>query len=258
MWAHQMSVEAYEKLLNRGWRRSGKYLYCPVLDMSCCPPYPIRVDVHRFEADKTASQSGAVGTPAAAPVSACSSLLHGSGRPRRLEVRLVRSSPELVAQEFPLYKCYQVSQHGDLPGKVTPRGFQRFLVDTPLEPVEQADCPPEHCPPSGLGSFHQQYWIDGQLVAVGVLDVLPSLSSSVYFFWDPEIAPLSPGSALQEIEWTQQAARHCPALHFYVMGFYIHSCPKMTYKARFKPSELLCDQRHCWVPLEAVRGALDV
>ena len=33
----------------------------------------------------------------------------------------------------------------------------------------------------------------GQLVAVGVLDVLPSLSSSVYFFWDPEIAPLSPG-----------------------------------------------------------------
>lgn len=71
------------------------------------------------QACQTASQSGAVGTPAAAPVSACSSLLHGLGRPRRLEVRLVRSSPELVAQEFPLYKCYQVFQHGDLPGKVT-------------------------------------------------------------------------------------------------------------------------------------------
>ena len=72
------------------------------------------------------------------------------------------------------------------------------------------------------------------------------------------LLPVGVWSALQEIEWTQQAARHCPALHFYVMGFYIHSCPKMTYKARFKPSELLCDQRHCWVPLEAVRGALDV
>ena len=33
----------------------------------------------------------------------------------------------------------------------------------------------------------------GQLVAVGVLDVLPSLTSSVYFFWDPDVAPLSPG-----------------------------------------------------------------
>ena len=72
------------------------------------------------------------------------------------------------------------------------------------------------------------------------------------------LLPAGVWSALQEIEWTQQAARHCPALHFYVMGFYIHSCPKMTYKARFKPSELLCDRRHCWVPLEVVRGAFDV
>ena len=72
------------------------------------------------------------------------------------------------------------------------------------------------------------------------------------------LRPAGVWSALQEIDWTQQAARHCPALRFYVMGFYIHSCPKMTYKARFKPSELLCDRRHCWIPLEAVRGALDV
>ena len=71
------------------------------------------------QACQTAAQSGAVGAPAAAPVPPCSSLLHGSGRPRRLEVRLVRSSPELVAQEFPLYKRYQIFQHGDLPSKVT-------------------------------------------------------------------------------------------------------------------------------------------
>ena len=76
--------------------------------------------------------------------------------------------------------------------------------------------------------------------------------------FDCSLRPAGVWSALQEIDWTQQAARHCPALRFYVMGFYIHSCPKMTYKARFKPSELLCDRRHCWIPLEAVRGALDV
>jgi hypothetical protein len=28
-------------------------------------------------------------------------------------------------------------------------------------------------PSCGYGSFHQQYWLDGQLVAVGVVDVLP-------------------------------------------------------------------------------------
>ena len=71
------------------------------------------------KACQTASQCGAVGAPAAAPVPACSSLLHGLGKPRRLEVKMLRSSPELVAQEFPLYKRYQVFQHGDLPGKVT-------------------------------------------------------------------------------------------------------------------------------------------
>ena len=51
----------------------------------------------------------------------------------------------------------------------------------------------------------------GQLVAVGVLDVLPSLTSSVYFFWDPDIAPLSPGlsqaSPLRST-FTSMCARH--------------------------------------------------
>jgi hypothetical protein len=28
-------------------------------------------------------------------------------------------------------------------------------------------------PSCGYGSFHQQYWLDGKLVAVGVVDVLP-------------------------------------------------------------------------------------
>ena len=91
-----------------------------------------------LQACQTASQSGAVGAPAAAPVPACSSLLHGSGRPRRLEVRLVRSSPELVAREFPLYKRYQVFQHGDVPGKVTLAHMLRELCCTAAGPAQHA------------------------------------------------------------------------------------------------------------------------
>lgn len=45
---------------------------------------------------------------------------------------------------------------------------------------------PSDGPPQGYGSFHQQYWLDGRLIAVGVLDVLPHCVSSVYFFYDPE------------------------------------------------------------------------
>ena len=53
--------------------------------------------------------------------------------------------------------------------------------------------------PSGYGSFHQQYILDGKIICVGVLDVLPSLVSSKYLYYDPDYSFLSLGtfSALQ-------------------------------------------------------------
>ena len=56
----------------------------------------------------------------------------------------------------------------------------------------------------------------------------------------------------------QRAAQTCPALHYYYMGFYIHSCHKMRYKADYHPSDLLCPERLTWVPFEHVKAALDV
>lgn len=43
----------------------------------------------------------------------------------------------------------------------------------------------------------------------------------------------------------------------YYMGFYIHSCPKMSYKGSYTPSFLLCPERLTWVPLELCRPILD-
>lgn len=68
-------------------------------------------------------------------------------------------------------------------------------------------------------------------------------------------------SALQEIELARSLLSGpdpaCPQLRYYCMGFYIHSCPKMRYKAAFQPSELLCPETFCWVPFERLRAALD-
>ncbi len=113
------------------------------------------------------------------------------------------------------------------------------------------------------GQFHNSFlhgWLTGKLIAVGVLDVLPSCLSSVYFFWDSDYAALAPGkfSALKEAQWVKEAARNCPALHYYYMGFYIHSCHKMQYKADYHPSDLLCPERFCWIPFDRVKAALDV
>lgn len=48
--------------------------------------------------------------------------------------------------------------------------------------------------PTGYGSFHDQYWLDGKLIAVAVIDILPACISSVYFFYDPAVSLLSLGT----------------------------------------------------------------
>ncbi|EPQ59317.1 hypothetical protein GLOTRDRAFT_33439 [Gloeophyllum trabeum ATCC 11539] len=37
-----VSTNAYQKMIDRGWRRSGTYCYKPDLRRSCCPQYTIK------------------------------------------------------------------------------------------------------------------------------------------------------------------------------------------------------------------------
>lgn len=162
-------------------------------------------------------------------------------RKRKLEIHLKRSSFD--REEHELYKRYQLKVHNDKPGHVTESSYKRFLVDSPLIYVQPSG--DKKVPPCGFGSFHQQYRVDGRLIAVGVVDILPKCLSSVYLFWDPDYAFLSLGkySAMQEISWVKENQAHCPSLQYYYLGYYIHSCNKMRYKAAYRPSELLCPLR---------------
>lgn len=174
---------------------------------------------------------------------------------RKLEILLNKSSFD--REEFALYRKYQTRVHNDEPGDVTQQSYRRFLVDTPLFYV-----PPtgdDTVPPCGFGSFHQQYRLDGQLIAVGVIDILPKCLSSKYLFWDPDFAFLSLGkySVLQEVSCVKENQHHCPSLQHYYLGYYIHSCSKMRYKAAYRPSELLCPLRYEWVPYDVAKPLLD-
>lgn len=51
------------------------------------------------------------------------------------------------------------------------------------EPIPYQTPPPSHLP-SHFGSYHQMYRLDGELIAVGVLDILPGCVSSVYFMYN--------------------------------------------------------------------------
>ncbi|XP_069836356.1 arginyl-tRNA--protein transferase 1 isoform X2 [Dendropsophus ebraccatus] len=174
-------------------------------------------------------------------------------KPTVSQVKLVPVSmedPEFVASfesSAALYAKYQMSVHKDLPYECGPGEFTRFLCDSPLEAETRPDgisC--------GYGSFHQQYWLDGKIIAVGVIDILPYCVSSVYLYYDPEYSFLSLGvySALREIAFTRELQKKAADLCYYYMGFYIYTCPKMRYKGQYKPSQLLCPETYSWVPIE--------
>jgi len=154
---------------------------------------------------------------------------------------------------------------------------------------------PSNCLWQGYGTFHHKYYLDGKLVAVGVLDVLPNALSSVYVFYDPHVSkntlPLGKITALREIQWVQAVCGRpvhappsietamqgsfsgsggpqtgqlqtlscaSPRLRYYYLGYYIHSCIKMKYKAEYSPSDLLCPiTKAAWVPFAEAKSALD-
>ncbi|XP_054377493.2 arginyl-tRNA--protein transferase 1 isoform X2 [Pongo abelii] len=410
MWAHSMTVQDYQDLIDRGWRRSGKYVYKPVMNQTCCPQYTIRCRPLQFQPSKSHKKvlkkmlkflaKGEVpkGSCEDEPMDSTMDdavagdfalinkldiqcdlktlsddvkeslesegknskkeepheLLQsqdfvgeklGSGEPshsvkvhtipkpgkgadlskppcrkakeirkerkrlklmqqnpaeelesfqaqghppslfppkaksnqpksledlifeslpenasHKLEVRLVPVSfedPEFkssFSQSFSLYVKYQVAIHQDPPDECGKTEFTRFLCSSPLE----AETPPNG-PDCGYGSFHQQYWLDGKIIAVGVIDILPNCVSSVYLYYDPDYSFLSLGvySALREIAFTRQLHEKTSQLSYYYMGFYIHSCPKMKYKGQYRPSDLLCPETYVWVPIEQCLPSLE-
>lgn len=132
---------------------------------------------------------------------------------------------QFTEESYLLYRKYTMQIHEK--EEASEKSYNDFLCSTPLfdDPQGRED---EALPPSGgYGSFHQYYRLDGKLIAVGVLDVLHSCLTSVYFFYDPDYAFLSLGvySALKEIEWVQQTSLAIPRFKYYYMGI-LH--PKKT------------------------------
>ncbi|ORY95375.1 arginine-tRNA-protein transferase [Syncephalastrum racemosum] len=290
LWAESLTCEDYQALIDRGWRRSGCYLYKPNLRKSCCPQYTIRLDASRFKPTKSQKKV----------LNKFSRYIEGTWRPSAKEVGAneedmdaVRERPSTVnynnekaladnlhvvedasldhlhkikfelepssftQEKYDLYRKYQEKIHHDEPDELSEQGFRRFLVDSPLKRKEFAK---GDLYGAGYGSYHQKYILDGKLIAVAVLDLLPKCVSSVYFMYDSDYAFLGLGkySALREISLAQELHDNVSAdLHWYYMGYYIHSCPKMVYKGSYQPSDLLDPETYSWYPIEDCKKLLD-
>jgi len=135
--------------------------------------------------------------------------------------------------------------------------FYDFLIENPFSNVTSPFGHHEESSRGSLptGAYHQHYEIGGHLLAVGVIDLLPTGFSSVYMCYDPifarDLLPLGKYSTLREIEWTRDAN-----LPYYYLGYYIESCQKMRYKAEYKKSEMLCPSSYTWVDAELAQAKL--
>jgi arginine-tRNA-protein transferase len=146
---------------------------------------------------------------------------------------------EFTDEKFRLFENYQRIVHREPPSRITTKGFKSFLCSSPLRRhVVMINGRQRR-----LGTYHQCYYLDGTLVAVGVLDLLPHSVSAVYFMYHESIHSWSPGklSAMREAALAAEEG-----YRWYMMGFYIHTCRKMTYKVDFRPQYALDPETYEW------------
>ena len=211
--------------------------------------------------DKTTPTATPTPQPARKPLEAFLDELQPSpNSAHKLTITLVRSHPqskefaETYKESYAVYRKYQMNVHKDPPEKCSEKGFKRFLVDSPL--CEEPGPKGWTC---GYGSYHIHYRIDGALVMVGVVDILPEIVSSKYVYYDTDFDFLRLGviSALNEIGLVRRLHSENPTLRYYCMGYYVHDCQKMRYKGEYFPSFLLCPVTNRYVPYDDCRRKLD-
>lgn len=159
----------------------------------------------------------------------------------RFEVTL--EPADFTAEKFTLFRNYQTHVHKEKFSEISQAGFKRFLCSSPLQQtVRQVNDKPQQ-----LGSYHQCYRLDGRLVAMGVLDLLPHCVSGVYMLYHSDYEKWQFGklSALREAALAIEGG-----YQYYYMGYYIHSCTKMRYKGDYKPQYVLDPESYTWNPLD--------
>ena len=158
---------------------------------------------------------------------------------------VISLEPDTFTEEkYLLYSNYQRIVHHDKPDGITRAGFKRFLCESPLHRSTESWVDADgKTRTKKLGSYHQMYRLDGRLVALAVLDLLPKVVSGVYFLYHEDLHKFSPGklSALREATLSVEEG-----YGFYWMGYYIESCIKMRYKGDYQPMEFLDPETYDW------------
>jgi arginine-tRNA-protein transferase len=93
-------------------------------------------------------------------------------------LRLAITKPNIsltITNRWNVFLAYQMTVHKEPKSRWSHQSFTRFLCSGLNRKVIRTNDKSQK-----LGSYHQCYRLDGKLIAVGVLDLLPHAVSSVY------------------------------------------------------------------------------
>ncbi len=206
----RMSAAEYAVRLRAGWRRFGHMLFRPRC-LACAACQSLRVDVARFQPDRS------------------------QRRVSRVNENIVRrriARPGVTPEALDLFQrfhAYRARTRGWPWRSEDPDSFHESFVANPF-PTEE-----------------WRYDLDGALVGLGYVDALPVGLSAIYFVYDPDQAQRGLGTWNILNLIAEARARGLP--HVY-LGYHVADCLSLTYKARFRPYEVLRPDGQWREPIE--------
>lgn len=196
---YDCSVEQYQAMLERGWRRFGKMHFVPECKW-CTKCISMRIDVKNYEFTK--SEKRVIN--------------------KNKDTKLYLRTPSMTLEHLNLYDKY----HSVMNAK----------KNWPFTPIEPNDYLKSYVEGKEEYSKELLYMRDNKLIGVALVDILPNAMSSIYCFYDHDYSDLSIGkfSILAQIKIAKEM--NIPYIY---LGYWIKDHFSMGYKEAYGPFEVL-------------------
>ena len=163
---------------------------------------------------------------------------------------------ERTEERYLLYQKYQLAVHKET---TTVESYNNFIGVSPII-NRYINLPPDlntktrhpELYPKHYGMHNLIHRIDGKIIAVTVIDILPNYFESLYCYYDPDLSFLDLGvvTAIREIEYAKSVQELINKnLTYYTMGEMSLSVKKLQYKSNYSPMEIMDPYTGIYVPL---------